>query len=255
MISVKTDPHTHTLFSGHAFSTIEENVLHAKEQGMEAIAMTDHFGLGYKPGDSLSAGPSLNMPALPKVCHGIRVLAGTEIDIIDFDGNLAGQDVLSFDGKRSYADMMLDTMDVAIASVHQFKGFKDGTVAQNTKLFVTVVQNPKIDIIGHPGRSGLPFDIDEVLLAAKDAGCLIEINEHSLDFAEPVLAVCHNIAIRCAELDVPVAVSSDAHSSFDVGKFDKALTMLDEIGFPEHLVANTTLERLLKHIARVHHVR
>ena len=36
MYKILTDTHTHTIFSGHAYSTIEENVRAAKEQGMEA---------------------------------------------------------------------------------------------------------------------------------------------------------------------------------------------------------------------------
>ena len=36
------DTHTHTISSGHAYSTITENAVQAKINGMEAIAMTDH---------------------------------------------------------------------------------------------------------------------------------------------------------------------------------------------------------------------
>ena len=43
MYEIKTDTHTHTIFSGHAYSTIEENVRAAKEAGMEALGITDHF--------------------------------------------------------------------------------------------------------------------------------------------------------------------------------------------------------------------
>ena len=34
--------------------------------------------------------------------------------------------------------------------------------------------------LGHVGRAGVPFDLDEVLTAAKERHKLIEINEHSL---------------------------------------------------------------------------
>ena len=34
MIKIKTDTHTHTLASGHAYSTIEENLRAGKEQGL-----------------------------------------------------------------------------------------------------------------------------------------------------------------------------------------------------------------------------
>lgn len=37
MLTVKVDPHTHTIFSGHAYSTIEENAIHASGKGLETI--------------------------------------------------------------------------------------------------------------------------------------------------------------------------------------------------------------------------
>ena len=258
MISIKVDPHTHTLFSGHAFSTIEENALHAKERGLEAIAMTDHFGFGIASKSdmeriAISAGPSLNMPALPPVIHGIRILAGTEIDIVDFDGNLAGYDIPSWRPDTTFADLMLDTREVAIASVHRFPGHDEGSVAANTQMYCNVAANPKIDIIGHPIRNGSAFEINEVLKVAKQSGCMIEINEHSFDFGEDVIREHRNLALSCAEMGVYVVVSSDAHSSFFVGDFTKALALLDEIGFPEALVANTNLERLLSCVERKYH--
>ena len=40
--TIKTDLHTHTTASCHAYSTLEENVQWAKQIGLEAIAMTNH---------------------------------------------------------------------------------------------------------------------------------------------------------------------------------------------------------------------
>ena len=255
MISIKVDPHTHTLFSGHAFSTIEENAIHAKKMGLEAIAMTDHFGFGIAGGKDkerslLSAGPSLNMPALPSVIHGVRILAGTEIDIVDFDGRLAGYDMPSWRPDTSFADLMLDTREVAIASVHRFPGHGEGSIAQNTQMYCNVAANPKIDIIGHPIRNGVNFDVDEVLKVAKQSGCMIEINEHSFDFGEDAVKEHRDLALKCAEMGVYVVVGSDAHSSFFIGDFTRSLALLEEIGFPEELVANTDLDKLLRCVER-----
>ena len=36
------DTHTHTLASGHAYSTIRENVRAAAERGLDLIAITEH---------------------------------------------------------------------------------------------------------------------------------------------------------------------------------------------------------------------
>ena len=70
MYTVTVDPHTHTIFSGHAFSTIEENARHAKEAGMEAIGMSDHYSPLFTQKDDRGFpiwGAWMNMPALPPV--------------------------------------------------------------------------------------------------------------------------------------------------------------------------------------------
>jgi putative hydrolase len=235
--------------SNHAFSTIEENAIHAKEKGLEAIAMTDHFGFGYGFSaipKNLDFGASLNMEALPQTIHGVRILSGTEIDIVDFDGHLAGYDApLPFEKGMTYEQVVLEERDVAIASVHRFDHCKEGTVSQNTRLYCLVAENPKINIIGHCIRSGLPFDIDEVLQVARKVSCLIEINEHSFDSGEPVICEIRRLMLRCAEMGVNIVVSSDAHSAFYVGEFTRALGLLEEIHFPQELIANLSLERFL----------
>ena len=42
-MNLVSDVHTHTLFSRHAYSTIQENVTAAKAQGLELLGSTDHF--------------------------------------------------------------------------------------------------------------------------------------------------------------------------------------------------------------------
>ena len=88
MYQVKVDPHTHTLYSGHAFSTIGENAAEAARLGLDGIGMTDHFGImtPRKADGNLDFGPLLNNEALPPNVYGVRVLQGVEIDIMDFHG-------------------------------------------------------------------------------------------------------------------------------------------------------------------------
>ncbi len=248
MLTVKVDPHTHTIFSGHAYSTIEENAIHAAEMGMEAIAITDHFSPHFSRADNLfkDFGTILNMSALPKVIHGVRIFSGAEVDIVDFNGNLAGYDMKGHKSDKSVVEALLDYIEVSIASVHGFEGYKNGSCLQNTQMYVNVIHNYKVDIIGHADRGGIVYDLKEILKAAKVEGTIIEINEHSFDFDEQTIRNCRNLAIGCAEEGVPIVVSSDAHSAFFIGKFNRALKMLEEINFPKELVANETLEKFIQ---------
>lgn len=247
MITLTVDTHTHTIQSGHAFGTVEENFRRGAERGLEAIAVTDHFGLDlFKTGaPSLEFGYVFNFGALPKLLHGVEVLAGTEIDIIDFAGNLAGHKTpCVFAADKTMGQFMLETRDIAIASVHYFHGCMGGSVAENTRMYCRVMENPYIDIIGHIGRSGLRLELDTVLKTARDTGTFIEINESTYGRGAQVWERCRNIARRCAELGVAITVGSDAHSAHFVGEFTHTVSMLEKMGFPQELIANTSLQRL-----------
>ena len=41
-MKIKADLHTHTLSSGHAYSTIDEMAKGAQKRGLNLIAITDH---------------------------------------------------------------------------------------------------------------------------------------------------------------------------------------------------------------------
>lgn len=248
MYQIETDPHTHTIASGHAFSTIEENVRYAAEVGITAIGMTDHYGEMFTP-----AHPSgipfftafQNMPSLPSVIHGVRILAGVEIDIVDIEGHLYGWNIeLPHRKGHNYCDFTLATRELTIASVH-YMDKTNITMAQGTRMYCNVLRTPGVHVIGHPGRAGVPFDVKEVMQTAKETGKFIEINAHSFDFGQEVRDRCREIALAAMHYEVPVVVSSDAHSAYFIGHFDGATSMLASIGFPQELIANRTLDTLL----------
>ena len=255
MFTIKVDPHTHTLASGHAYSTIEENARHAQEKGLTAIGMSDHYGpyfVPLQPNGMPFFGTTMNMVALPKVIHDVRILASAEIDIIDKEGHLYTWDMhypSSPGEETSILDRLLLSRDLGMASVHNHGGYLQLTPEEGTVMYMNVLKTPGIHVIAHPGRAGIPFDIEQVVLCAKERGKMLEINNHSFDFGEEVHALCRNIAISCKKHGTRIVVSSDAHSAFDVGNFGAALEMLEEIDFPEELIANTTLDKLLNIIA------
>ena len=48
----------------------------------------------------------------------------------------------------------------------------------------------------------------------------------------------------CMKYEVPIVVDSDSHICYRVGHVEGALEMLEEIGFPEELIINSSMERL-----------
>lgn len=252
MYTVKVDPHTHTLFSTHAFSTIGENAALASQKGLEGIGMSDHFGEKFLPADSngkLIFPGALNMGALPKQIEGVRVLAGGEIDIIDKEGRLFGWNNLLFEGHlkgKTLLDALLESRDVAIASYHGF--IEEGeplTKGEGTRMYAAVLQTPGVHILGHIGRPQIPFDVEVIAKEAKKTGKMIEINNHSYRFEKEIQERCKNIALACKQEGTYIAVSSDAHSAYQVGDFSLVFAMLKEIDFPQELIANESLEKFM----------
>ena len=261
MLENRCDVHTHTVASRHAYSTIGENVRAASERGIDLLGSTDHFSCMTSPGVALDGTGAdlrdyqsfLDTVIWPRAWHGVTLLRGAEIDIVDAEGTLFGHgipapDKISGEPYPERLDLetrVLSDVDYAIASVH-IRTFCDAaTPAQNTAMYIHALEHPKVLILGHIGRLGIDFELDPVLQAARDLGKLIEINNSTLGFGPAAHGRCRHIAQRCAELGCSVSLGTDAHISFQVGRFDQALEMLEEIGFPQELVATRSREAFL----------
>ncbi|WP_066686998.1 phosphatase [Christensenella intestinihominis] len=220
------DPHTHTISSGHARSTVRENALAAKQAGMEAICCTDH-------------GPAMEGAAAgfivtvlshgPEYIEGVRVVNGTEANILDYAGKL------------DISDRYLGHTDFAIASMHD--GIVvPGSKAEHTEAVLGALGNPYIDVIGHPGNPHFELDIEAVVGEAKRRDKLIEINNNSFIYRKGSQPNCLEFLRLCRQKDVRVTVSSDAHICYKIGRFEHAVRILEESGFPEELVVSRSLE-------------
>ncbi len=258
--TIQCDTHTHTLFSRHAYSTIEENIRAAEERGLTLLASTDHFSAMQFP-DFRNAKNYQYLSTCnlwPREWHHVTLLRGCEVDIVNLDGALFGEDIpVPFnivgddfpDGLGlSLYERVTKKMDYVIASVHGKRFTEDADPVRTTNLYIRALEHKKVLILGHIGRSGVSFDLDEVLNAAKSMHKLIEINEHSFDNGRFTKEQCKKIAVRCAELSVPVSISTDAHISCDIGRFDRCQALLSEIHFPEELIKSRDREHFLQAI-------
>lgn len=266
MLENRCDVHTHTLYSRHAYSTVRENVLSAREAGLELLGVTDHFSDMLFPNTDLDHADLrdyqhfVNMGVWPRTWEGVWLLHGMEVDIRTLDGALFGQgievtnDITGRPARRveTLYGRLARSCDYVIASVH-YKDFADGaSVAQATGMYLGALSQPKVLVIGHAGRAGVPFDVREVVGEAARLGKLMEINEHSLEAARRdgrTWSSCRTIAEACAELGCRVAVNTDAHVSAAVGRTPLALELLEGIGFPQDLVATRSADAFLSALA------
>ena len=259
-IRLACDVHTHTLFSRHAYSTVAEDAAAASERGLELLGVTDHFS------EMLFDNPSLrnfqyfqNMELWPRIWHGVRLLHGCEADIVDTDGHLFGHDMAITEEitgtprkPTTLKDVVFGGCDYVIASVHNRTFTLDATPAQNSQMYINALQDPKVLILGHIGRSHVKFELDPIIEAARDLGKLIEINNSSLTGRnrEGSFGPCARIAERCAELGCHVSYGSDAHICCDIGRQNHTREVLESVDFPRELVACRSAEAFLAAMGR-----
>lgn len=230
-MKIIADTHTHTLASGHAHSTVMENVSVAKTRGLEFVAITDHAC-------AIPGAPSLlyfsSLPdTLPREHDGVRLLAGCEVNVLNEQGAL------------DLPAHVLKKLDWVIASMHTLV-LEPMDRERHTRAWMRVVQNPDVDVLGHTGDGRYTFDHERVIEACARHGKLVEINAHSFLVRPGSPENCRAIARCCARFGVSVVVSSDAHFAGAVGAVEKSVAMLEEIGFPEELVLNADPDRFAR---------
>lgn len=234
-MKILTDLHTHTSASSHAYSTLYENVLGAKEKGLELIAMTNH---GPNMVDSTHYWHFMCLDDVPNMCSGVKILGGVELNILNKNGDIDLQ-----------PSILENKIDVAIASIHGVC-YKEEAGGDHTETYLNVMKNPNIDILGHTGWVNYMYDLETVIGRAKEANVCIEINNHTFDVRKENIERCREIALYCKKIGAPIVVNSDSHFMSQIGNVSKAVKMLEEIDFPEDLIMNLNAERFIKYLEK-----
>lgn len=229
------DVHTHTIASGHAFSTLQEMVQAAADKGLSLLGITEH-----SPGIPGTCDPIYfrNLHIVPRQISGVELLLGAELNIVDYRGSL--------DLGKKYLHML----DIRIAGIHSLC-YKPGNVIQNTDAMIGAIRNPYVQIISHPGDGTALIDFEPVVLAAKEHHTLLEINNSSLNPARGKEHARENnltILRLCKQYETPVILGSDAHISFDIARYDYIYELLQETGFPQELILNDKVKAFKEYI-------
>lgn len=233
-MQVQADMHIHSVASTHAYSTITEIAAAAAEQGLKAVAVTDH-------GCAMPDAPHIwhfdNLRIVPDIIHGVRVYRGVEANVLNTAGEI------------DIPEYALDRLEWVVASMHR-QTAKMSTPEEVTEAWLNVAKNPYVDVIGHSGTPQYMFDYERVIPEFGRRGKIVEINNASFLMRKNSVDHCKEIARLCKKYEVPVIVDSDAHYHALVGKVDRALNMLKEIDFPEELIINLDYERILQYIEK-----
>ena len=233
-MNFSSDLHTHTIVSGHAYSTLLENINFCAENNIKILGTSEHA-------PSMPGAPHkwyfANMRVLPRVINGVTILKGCEANIIDSEGNI---DIDEHDTSN---------LDYLIASFHK-PTFNPKSKEENTLAFLNAIdKNPKIYILGHLGNPLYDLDYEAIVKKCKEKDILIEINSSSLSgkSRKGSDVNCKEVAELCKKYSNKIILSSDAHICFDIGNFDIGIKLLQEINFPEELIMNDP-ERVISYL-------
>lgn len=225
------DLHTHTVASSHAFSTLKENIEAAAVKGLKIIGNSDHGGK--MPGAAHDFHFTNYRVVRPEIL-GVRVFRGIEANITNTEGEL---DTKPF---------VQNKVDYMIASIHQ-SCYKIGTVEENTNAFINAMKNDKVIVVGHPDDAKVPVDFDLLAKGAKEHGVAIELNNSSLVPNSVRMNGRENAKLMleaAKKHGAMILLGSDAHIYLDVGRFDEALALIEEVNFPKEMIVNTSMEKL-----------
>ena len=230
----EADTHSHTIASGHAYNTIMEMAQAARDKGLKMLGITDQT---HGVPEAAPEAYFRNYKIIPREIFGVRLLMGAEVNILN-------------DGTIDMSEKCLRRMDIVIASLHG-QCYKNAGLEGNTETVLKVIENPFVDILGHPDDSHLPLDYERIAAKAAETGTIIELNEYShvqtglrYDCRENQLAWLK----YCKAMRVPVAIGSDAHFMNRVGEHSGVESVLIEADFPMDLVMNTDAEKLAAYL-------
>ena len=232
---IKLDVHTHTIMSGHAYSTLQEMVAAAQQKKLNILGITEHA-----PGIPGTCHPIYfrNLHVVPRQMGDLRLMLGAELNILDTKGTL------------DLDEYYYRQLDIRIAGIHLLC-WQGGTIEENTAGMVAAIRNPWTQIISHPGDGTAELLFEPIVLAAKETKTLLEINNSSLNpRRNKETALQNNLEILrlCKRYDVPVILSSDAHISFDIANYNFVWPLLAETEFTDDLIMNYFPDRFLKYI-------
>ena len=196
--NIKGDLHVHSSHTDGR-NTIDEMAQAAKEMGYEYIAITDHsqhvtVAGGLKPKDVLK-----ELEEIDKINDRLQrftILKGTEVDILE-------------DGSLDLPDEILRELDIRVCSVHyKFNLSKK----KQTERIIKAMDNRYFNIFAHPTgrlineRNPYDLDMEEVMKAARDKGCMLELNSHPdrLDLNDIHCKMAKDIGLK-------IVISTDAH--------------------------------------------
>ena len=224
---ISSDLHVHTNFSDGKNSA-EEMVCGALIRNLSSIAITDHspslLYKRYKDDSYFLEQHDLIDQLRKKYGTHITIFKGIEADILP-------------NGEVDLSAAMMRKMDIVVASLHVEL---DQPCEEITSRLIRAIENPFVDIIGHPGGRLFPLaditdlDWERVFRAAAFNQVALEINSHK---SHPLF---DDVKVKMAvAMGVPIALNSDSHSTTMLDQSRFGISIARRAGLNSEQVINT----------------
>lgn len=251
------DMHTHTIFSLHAYSTLEENLRVAKERGMKYIAVTDHY---YQDGtENNKKNENTRIQYMEERINafsnilGVQVISSAEFNLGQYAERSKYWNKIS---KLRYRPIGLHSFANDRATLlydDVYRMFEDSLRDYTT--FVHIER--ELGAINHKkygeglNNSHAKF-LDSIVKMAVENDILLEVNESTLVTNNGGSADRLKYWIHTARnMDALIVLGSDAHFSLEVGNFENSIKLLNEVNYPKDLILNCNEELFKKKLMLV----
>ncbi|MBT8078164.1 MAG: DNA polymerase/3'-5' exonuclease PolX [Gammaproteobacteria bacterium] len=203
MEDIRGDLHCHTRATDGR-DTPRRMAEAAAERGYEYLSINDH-SKRVAVANGLDRKRLLKqikeIDKLNEKLDGIELLKSVELDILQ-------------DGSLDLPDSVIKELDFTVCAVHY--GFNLSRRKQTDRV-LRAMDNPYFNILAHPTgrlineREPYPINLEAIMKAAKERGCFLELNAHPdrLDLTDDACLLAKEIQVR-------IAVSTDAHSASDL---------------------------------------
>jgi len=221
----KGDVHSHSNWSdGRA--TMLEMARGAEAMGYTYLGVTDHSPR-IKVVNGLDANrllaQSREMAEVQAQVPGVALLQGIEVDILE-------------DGSLDLPDMVLELLDVVIASPHVKLRQEPAAM---TERMLRAVSHPHVDVIGHPtgrrpgSREGANYDFEAVFKEAARHHVALEID------CDPArMDLSPEMSTLALQLGCSFSLDADAHAPAELAYVPMGMWMARRAGIPQDRILN-----------------
>jgi putative hydrolase len=236
VLKINTDLHTHTVASGHAYSTVDEMAKGAFTKGIKLIAITDH-------GPQMPGGPHIyhfgNISIVPDKLYGVRIIKGVEANILD-------------KGRLDLEAEDLERLDFVSAGLHRLTGHNLKNKKAYTEATIKAMENPYLDMITHPVQKEYPLDLERVAKAAAENNVILELNASSYspkkDHTRGIKSQSLRLLKLAKEYGFKLAVNSDAHFHDEIGEYSSLNFIFESEEFDKNLIINRSPEKVISYL-------